>query len=389
MHLLTGQTPGMPMQPAAAPTPAPPRPIDVLIVEDSADDFALLLMALRRAGYEPRHRRVQDAEGLARALGERRWDIVLSDYTLPDFSGLLALEQVRAFDADLPFIVVSGNIGEDVAVAAMKAGAHDYLIKGHLARLGAAIEREVREAEVRRDRRKGEQELREARLRLQALSNRMLQVQEAERRHIARELHDEIGQSLTAIKLNLDALRRRLEGHPALPLATDITAIAELLLEQVRRMSLDLRPPQLDDLGLAAALNWLVKRHARGDGPRILLEAPAHLPRPAAPVETACFRVAQEALTNALRHAGAGEIRIGLQSDRDGFALRVQDDGRGFDLAKAQDHALQGGSLGLIGMQERLALAGGSLRIRTAPGEGCEIVAAFTAPSRGDFSEAG
>ena len=224
-----------------APPLTTPRPIDVLIVEDSADDFALLLMALRRAGYEPRHRRVQDAEGLARALGERRWDIVLSDYTLPDFSGLLALEQVRAFDADLPFIVVSGNIGEDVAVAAMKAGAHDYLIKGHLARLGAAIEREVREAEVRRDRRKGEQELREARLRLQALSNRMLQVQEAECRHIARELHDEIGQSLTAIKLNLDALQRRLKDHAALPLATDITAIAELLLEQVRRMSLDLR----------------------------------------------------------------------------------------------------------------------------------------------------
>lgn len=365
-----------------APPAAAPRPIDVLIVEDSPDDLALLLLILRRAGYAPNHRRVQDEAGMAHALSERAWDIVLSDYTLPDYSGLLALEQVRAFDPDLPFIVVSGNIGEDVAVAAMKAGAHDYLIKGNYARLGAAIAREVKEAESRRARRKSERELHEARLRLQSLANRMLHIQEEERRHIARELHDEIGQSLTAMKLHLDALQRRLQGHAALPLAVNITDIAEGLLDQVRQLSLDLRPPQLDDLGLAAALHWLVKRHGRPEGPVIVLDTPEHPSRHDALIETACFRVAQEALTNALRHAGAEEIRIELRHDAERFELRVRDDGRGFDLAAAQNRALQGGSLGLIGMNERVLLAGGALRIDAQSGAGTTIIASFPQSAR-------
>jgi signal transduction histidine kinase len=360
---------------------APPRtalhPLGILIVEDSPDDLDLLLLALRRAGYAPDYRCVRSAEETAQALNERPWDIVLSDYTLPDYSGLMALHQVQAFDPDMPFIIVSGNIGEDVAVAAMKAGAHDYLIKGNFARLGAAIEREVKEAESRRARRRSEQELREAKLRLQALSNRMLQMQEAERRHIARELHDEIGQSLTAMKLNLDALQRRLLDHAALPLALEVTDITELLLDQVRKLSLDLRPPQLDDLGLSAALNWLVKRHSLPEGPAIVLDAPEALPRLDPLIETAGFRVAQEALTNALRHARAAEIRIALGFAGNCFELSVRDDGAGFDLPTAQDHALRGGSLGLVGMRERAVLAGGTLRIATRPNEGTEVVVSF------------
>ncbi len=364
------------------------RPIDILIVEDSPDDLDLLLLALRRAGYAPNHRRVQDAEGMARALREHAWAVVLSDYTLPDYSGLLALHQVHEFDPDMPFIIVSGNIGEDVAVAAMKAGAHDYLIKGNYARLGAAIAREVKEAAIRRARRKGERELREARLRLQSLSNRMLLIQEAERRHIARELHDEIGQSLTAMKLNLDALQRRLAGHAALPLAVEATAIAEGLLDQVRKLSLDLRPPQLDDLGLAAALSWLVKRHGRAEGPSIVLDTPELPSRLDAQIETACFRVAQEALTNALRHAGARIIRIALRQGDGQFELQVRDDGCGFDMAAVQNLALQGGSLGLIGMNERVLLAGGTLHIDAHPGAGTTVGAVFPSsrrPAETDF----
>lgn len=361
----------------AAPTHAPLRTLGLLIIEDSPDDLALLLRALHRAGYAADYRCVRTAAETEQALNDRPWDIVLSDYALPDYSGLMALHQVRAFDPDMPFIIVSGNIGEDVAVSAMKAGAHDYLIKGNFARLGAAIEREVKDAEGRRARRRSEQELREAKLRLQALSNRMLQMQEAERRHIARELHDEIGQSLTAMKLNLDALQRRLLDHDALPLALEVTDIADLLLDQVRKLSLDLRPPQLDDLGLSAALNWLVKRHTLPEGPAIVLDTPEAMPRLDPLIETAGFRVAQEALTNALRHARAAEIRIALGFAGNRFELTVRDDGTGFDLPTAQDHALRGGSLGLVGMSERTVLAGGTLRIATRPDEGTEVVLSF------------
>ena len=135
-------------------------PLRVLMVEDSADDAFLVLRELRRGGYEPLHERVDTPEALDAAFSRQNWDLVLVDFTMPRFSGARALEMVKARDTDLPFIFVSGTIGEDTAVAAMKSGAHDYIMKGNLKRLLPAIDRELREAEERRERRRAEEELR-------------------------------------------------------------------------------------------------------------------------------------------------------------------------------------------------------------------------------------
>lgn len=132
-------------------------PIRVLTVEDSEDDTLLLLREFRRGGYEPIYRRVETREELEDALATQTWDIVISDYTLPKFSGLMALEVVQSQKLDLPFIIVSGNVGEEIAVDAMKAGAHDYLMKDNLTRLIPAVERELRETEVRWARKRAEQ----------------------------------------------------------------------------------------------------------------------------------------------------------------------------------------------------------------------------------------
>jgi PAS domain S-box-containing protein len=136
------------------------KPLKTLIVEDSEDDCLLLLRELRRAGFDPIHERVETPEAMRAALADREWDIVISDYRLPDFSGTDALTILKGSGLDLPFIIVSGNIGEDIAVEAMKAGAHDYIIKGNMARLIPAVERELREAGSRRERRKAEVALR-------------------------------------------------------------------------------------------------------------------------------------------------------------------------------------------------------------------------------------
>ncbi len=137
------------------------RPLRVLLIEDSEDDAVLVLDELRRAGYTPTWERVDAAPATCAALARRTWDVVIADYFLPHFSGRDALRLVQESGLDLPFIIVSGTIGEDVAVAAMKAGAHDYLIKNNLARLVPAVERELREAEVRRERRRVEAAWRE------------------------------------------------------------------------------------------------------------------------------------------------------------------------------------------------------------------------------------
>src|SRR5215204_4616712 len=136
-------------------------PLRVLVVEDYEDDALLLLRELRRGGYDPISKRVDTAGAMEAALDEREWDLVIADHSMPAFSSSAALELLRSKGfADLPFIIVSGHIGEDVAVAAMKAGAQDYVMKDNLARLNTAIERELREAEVRREKRRAEEKYR-------------------------------------------------------------------------------------------------------------------------------------------------------------------------------------------------------------------------------------
>jgi len=149
-------------------------PLRTLIVEDSEDDTDLLLRELRRGSYDPTHLRVETAETMIAALSGRTWDIVFSDFTMPQFNAFDALAQLQHSGQDIPFIVVSGTIGEDRAVAAMKAGAHDYILKGNLKRLLPAVERELRESRMRSERKQAEVALRLQSAALNAASNAII-----------------------------------------------------------------------------------------------------------------------------------------------------------------------------------------------------------------------
>jgi len=146
------------------------KPLRLLMVEDSENDAELIMYELRRAGFDPVHERVDERGDLRMALEKQPWDIVISDYAMPQFTGLDALQMVRQKDVNLPFIIVSGTIGEDIAVGAMQAGANDYLMKGNLIRLSVVIERELREAAVRRQRQETEQALKESEAVFRSLS---------------------------------------------------------------------------------------------------------------------------------------------------------------------------------------------------------------------------
>jgi signal transduction histidine kinase len=217
------------------------------------------------------------------------------------------------------------------------------------------------------------EQVRAGRARAQRLSQQLLEAQETERRHLARELHDEIGQALTAVKINLQALQRS-PGDSAGRLAESI-AIVDRALQQVRNLSLDLRPSLLDDLGLVAALRWYLDRQGQRAGLATEFDARPPEIRADAAVETACFRVAQEALTNVVRHAQARRAMLELQRHNGELELTVSDDGIGFDVAAAREKAVRGGSLGLLGMQERVLLMGGRMDIQSARGQGTRLVA--------------
>jgi signal transduction histidine kinase len=213
--------------------------------------------------------------------------------------------------------------------------------------------------------------------RLQVLSLRVVEAQESERRHIARELHDEIGQSLTAAEMHLQAalqssgklsLERRLEES--------IRAV-EHVQEQVHDLSLNLRPSMLDDLGLEPTLRWYLQRQTEIAGLATEFRAESLGERVAPIIETECFRIAQEALTNIVRHARARSVVVRLSRREDQLHLSVRDDGIGFDVAPQRQRAVAGGSLGLLSMEERAVLAGGGLELLSAPGKGTEIRAWF------------
>lgn len=154
--------------PTAA-SPSPSKPLRVLVVEDSEFDARVMINELRMGGYEPHYKRVETAQQMRAALTEQTWDVVLADYHLPEFSAPKALQILHELGLDIPFVVVSGGIGDQIAVECMRSGAHDYLMKGNLARLAPAVERELREARVRVARAEAEQQMRESELRYRLL----------------------------------------------------------------------------------------------------------------------------------------------------------------------------------------------------------------------------
>jgi len=213
-------------------------------------------------------------------------------------------------------------------------------------------------------------------LRLQRLSERLLNVQENERREVARELHDEIGQAFTAVRMSLDIASRHVEGAVGRDKMVHATQLVDHAMKQIHDLALNLRPAQLDDLGLVAALRWHIDQQVQAHGLHIDFhagEVPANLPPD---VTIACFRIVQESLTNIVRHAFAHNVRIDLRLTRRGLVVSIRDDGAGFNEADTQHDRL-----GMLGMRERANLVGGKLRTVSEAGKGTHIEAMI--PLRG------
>jgi two-component system, NarL family, sensor histidine kinase UhpB len=470
------------------------KPLRILLAEDSPADADLLRYEVSTA-YEPTIHRVDSAETMAASLREETWDLVISDYYMPGFGAMAALSLVRGGGYDLPFIIVSGNMGEDLAVEAMRAGADDYVMKRQLARLIPAIERELRDYEARRTAARAQQELTErsavlqgivanfpgvvfqviaegpaqyrfshvsegsiellelppARLesdphsflelldkrdaaslfahmsrgaetlapvnwegRLRAaesgmvkwvnirlrprrvasgklvwegfmanitkskqqelellaqqrrqieLSSHLENAKEQERKRIARELHDDVGGNLTAIKIDVLWLAGRVDRSD--PKVRSRVEALESLVDQtaasISRISQDLRPSVLD-LGLPAAIEWQARDFANRTGVAAEVRCACEDLDVNDQTANALFSVLRETLTNIAKHAKATQVRIELEASEEDVELTVTDNGQGIAAADR----LKPSSFGLRGMEERAAQLGGAVRLSGA-----------------------
>jgi signal transduction histidine kinase len=346
---------------------AAPRAIRLLHLEDSEPDHALAMAQLARAGLRVQPLRIETREQFALALSQP-WDLILSDYNLPGFSGLKALQMLRESGRALPFILVSGEIGEETAVAAMRGGASDYLLKNNLARLAPAVEHAISAAETLRAKVHADRELQASQQRLSELAQHLQTSVEAERHAIAREIHDDVGGSLTALKFDLDWIGRRVTQPEVRQRVVSALDTVTHAIEASQRIMHNLRPAILEQ-GLVAALQWMASRFERRSGVACVFRTSHDKPVLPTGVPLVAYRTAQEALTNISKHAQASRVSIDLSIARGVLSLEISDNGQGLssaDLAKAQ-------SFGIRGLRERALTVGGWIDLSSS-GRGTTVI---------------
>ena len=353
---------------------------DVLLVDDEPKN----LMALE-ALLEPLGQNLVSAGSGKEALRlvlKHNFAVIVLDVRMPGIDGFETARIIRDRERSrhIPIIFLTGLSKEmESAFRGYEVGAVDYLMKPivpevlrskvsvfvELHRKNAALSSEIAERKTAEDR------LRDSEAKLRALAARLLSIREEERARIAREIHDELGQVLTGLKMDVMWLGKQLDNdqQPLLARIDTMRTLIDSTVQVVRRISTGMRPEILDDMGLVAAIGWQAKEFQKRLGIRCRVELPVQQVHLGSELSTAVFRIFQEILTNIARHAKASSVNVQLNVSRFRLNLNVKDDGTGLDENAV--HARE--SLGLLGMRERAQLFGGQVSFHSAPGQGTTV----------------
>ncbi len=341
----------------------------ILHLEDDVRDAELVREMLLSEGVACDILRVDTQAAFIDALQRNKFDLIFADYSLPAFDGISALKIAKEETPDVPFLFITGKMGEDRAIETLKRGATDYILKDNLSRLVPSVNRALRESREKIDHKRADEELKESQRKLRHLSSELLAAQEKERKRIAGELHDSVSASLGAILFSIEKiLGQATQDERTRAGLRDLISKVQQVNQETRRIMAALRPSVLDDLGIVPAMIWFCREYEKIYS-HIRVEKEIDLSESdlTDSLKTAIFRVSQEALNNIAKHSRATLVNLALQRVNGGIELTIRDNGQGFDV----DTTKRG--LGLSTMRERTELSGGTCRIESVRGTGTII----------------
>ncbi len=345
--------------------------LKLLLLEDSPDDATLIQKLLQRSGIRFDAKVASDQEEFLTALDETDFDAVLADNALPQYSSLEALKLLKQKNPFVAFILVTGTVSEEFAVNILQLGADDYILKTNLVRLPAAINKAVENKMMQKEKQLAEKEMRELNEQLRSLTAHLQHVREEEQARIAREIHDELGQILTAIKMDVSSASRKITDSPeeAKIYLSQSLKMVDDTVKTVRRIASELRPGILEDFGLIAALEWQSQEFEKRNDILCNFSCPIAKLNIEKNISIGLYRIYQEALTNVARHSGANIVTSTFLKDGDNLILTISDNGNGFDPLEIKSKK----TLGLLGMKERALIMKGELITQSIPGTGTTI----------------
>ena len=351
------------------------RKVRVLLIEDDEDDYTLVRDLLREVPHvEYEVEWAPTYEEALKAIETPAHDVCLLDYRLGERNGIEFLYEAIGRKYRVPIIFLTGQGNLEVDMEAMKAGTVDYLVKGEIS--SPLLDRSIRYAI---EQRKILENLRESEGQCRALSSQILAAQETERRNIAGEIHDSIGQTVTAVKFAASNAMDELRQGNTRKAETKLESVLSMLqnaADEVRRIQMDLRPSMLEDIGIEATINWFCREFQKVYS-TIQIEKKIGVEEGEIrqSLKITLYRIIQEAFNNIAKHSKGDRAALSLERDHNGILLTIKDNGLGFDLGEARKKFRKG--MGLSSMKERAELSGGSFAIESAKGQGTTIRASW------------
>lgn len=354
------------------------NPVKVLHLEDSDADHLLVKRAIAKNAIVATITRVEDWDSLNMALRAQEFDIVLMDYRLQGFTALEAWDAISKLPVPPPCVILSGAIGEAAAVAAIQTGVTDYLHKDKLDEIGRVMLRAMKAHQLAIDRQRAAKALEASEQRITELARHLQTSLEEERASIAREIHDDIGGSLAAIRLDVAWIKRHSQDHGILARLDSVQEVVGKALASTQRIMRNTRPEILDQ-GLSASVQWLIDAHSKRVGRQVTAHCNLENDRGLADAyRLTAYRTVQESLTNISKYAPDADVSVDLSDSGDVLTVEVTDNGPGFNVGQTRSSS----GFGLKGLSERAKNIGGWLDVSSVPGKGTSITLTVPLPAR-------